>query len=339
MNKFVTGNRVATGPVAVLIVLASIAFTSSTSQAQELCQETGEVSIEDIELGAIVCRGSDVSVILPDTTFLKIPEPGNYVGRHLITADGGETEADYAIWVSPAGAVGLSVGGNTYGLEPSSPQFASTTGLVVPASSPSSAQGCNNSDGSLDAGKWDSTFKWWYAPRNEVSTYSRNRFGSALQTWVAGLSKCSTINAYNSLVTSFMGNSSRIPSIGSDLSCPLFSDSTSVVGWKAISPNPQSAIGATCTWGTFITKAQLSEADIVLSSNVSWYFPEETAPCSEAFDMQEVATHEFGHAIGVGHAGSVSGQVMDNFSTICAAQKRRLGLGDVLSLLTKYPLS
>jgi hypothetical protein len=322
---------------AVFTLTCSVSVQSTGANAETECVDFGSIDLEQVDQGVRVCDSAKVSVLLSDEDSVEIPPTGKFVRRSLISSEGtSNSDGDYVIWVDSSGQVGVLVGENTFG---PSESLTSKGAFVssIPDAQPSVA-GCDNTDRAVGLAKWKSTFRWWYAPRDEVSSYSRNRFGSAIQTWVSGLTRCSTTLFPNGLKASFMGNSSRRPSINANLSCPAFPDGTSVVGWRPILPNDFDAIGVTCSWGPLAGLFEIQESDSILSSNTDWYFPEFASPCYQAYDMQKVATHEFGHAIGLDHGSSVSGQVMDAFEGKCLTDRRRLGLGDLYALVEKYPL-
>ena len=60
--------------------------------------------------------------------------------------------------------------------------------------------------------------------------------------------------------------------------------------------------------------------------------------CTEGWDLQAVATHEFGHAFGLGHVkeGLHANLTMAPYILPCQSSEARLGLGDVRGLRALY---
>jgi predicted Zn-dependent protease len=59
--------------------------------------------------------------------------------------------------------------------------------------------------------------------------------------------------------------------------------------------------------------------------------------CRRSYDLQSVATHEFGHALGLGHVSNPS-LTMHHFAPYCSTAPRTLGRGDVRGLRALYGL-
>lgn len=92
-------------------------------------------------------------------------------------------------------------------------------------------------------------------------------------------------------------------------------------------------LGLTCTWYTLVF-AEIQETDIRFNTDFNWdVLPE---PCSNEYDVEATATHEWGHAFGQGHV-SESGHGLLTMSTNsegpCQDSERSLGRGDFLGLV------
>lgn len=57
--------------------------------------------------------------------------------------------------------------------------------------------------------------------------------------------------------------------------------------------------------------------------------------CNNKYSLRGVATHEFGHAYGLGHTRQCN-LVMAPATAACTAATRRFGRGDILGLRTLY---
>lgn len=122
---------------------------------------------------------------------------------------------------------------------------------------------------------------------------------------------------------------------GTTTSLPDVADGVNTVAWAENISGSELAhcmywyYGA--TWGS-----EIVEFDINFNRYYSW----STAPTGSQYDIQTVATHEFGHTLNLGdmyYAGA-SGQMMYGY-TSAAQVKHSLGDGDVAGIHVIYPAS
>jgi hypothetical protein len=78
------------------------------------------------------------------------------------------------------------------------------------------------------------------------------------------------------------------------------------------------------------------DADIAFNPHAP--FSTSTPPLSSAFDLQAVAGHEFGHALGLDHSG-IAHAVMSPFGDTGESQQRALSSDDVIAISFLYPSS
>jgi hypothetical protein len=78
------------------------------------------------------------------------------------------------------------------------------------------------------------------------------------------------------------------------------------------------------------------DADIAFNPNAQ--FSTSTPPLSNAFDLQSVATHEFGHALGLDHSG-IAHAVMFPAGDTGESQQRTLSSDDIVGISFLYPSS
>jgi hypothetical protein len=79
------------------------------------------------------------------------------------------------------------------------------------------------------------------------------------------------------------------------------------------------------------------DADVVFWDGAYTFFTGSSG-CSGGFYVEDVATHEFGHALGLGHS-AVSDATMVSGQQYCGTYKRSLAVDDILGLEVIYPLS
>ena len=93
-----------------------------------------------------------------------------------------------------------------------------------------------------------------------------------------------------------------------------------------------SALATTYTW---FSGTRMIDADIVFW-DAGFQFVTGTSGCSGAFFIEDIATHEFGHALGLGHSTVVSATMYPSIST-CSQQSRTLDPDDIAAVLSLYP--
>jgi predicted Zn-dependent protease len=129
----------------------------------------------------------------------------------------------------------------------------------------------------------------------------------------------------------YLGRTAAQPNISSASAC-LKPDGRSVVGFGTID---SSELGFTCWW---TIGDRTVEADMMLNSvNYGWT-TNPGAACQGRWSVEAVATHEFGHAFGLGHVSPVldANQTMSPVITPCQNAQATLGRGDVLGLRAVY---
>lgn len=95
-------------------------------------------------------------------------------------------------------------------------------------------------------------------------------------------------------------------------------------------------IAYTIVWGIFYgppSGRELVEWDAVFNSGYAWSLGGEAGK----MDYQNIATHEFGHAAGMGHPDdSCTEETMYRFASLGETKKRDLNSGDIAGILELY---
>jgi hypothetical protein len=97
-------------------------------------------------------------------------------------------------------------------------------------------------------------------------------------------------------------------------------------------PNP-SAIATTYWWSM---GSQIIDADIVFWDGAFKFFAGTTG-CSGGFYIEDIAAHEFGHALGLGHS-AVSAATMYPSVSYCTIGNRTLDADDISGVRSLYPV-
>ncbi len=181
------------------------------------------------------------------------------------------------------------------------------------------------------AGYASKNYYWYYNSSGQPSTTSLARMQNAAATIADGSSStCGGLS--NGLTQTYGGAASSSPNITSTGSCTT-NDLASVVGFGAVDGT---YLAWACRWtsGT----GHLSHADIRFdNSSRSWHTSSSTSGCTgSTWDLQGVATHEFGHAVGLNHVDPSEPQVMNPSLSQCNFTWRQLGRGDQNGLRALY---
>ena len=95
-----------------------------------------------------------------------------------------------------------------------------------------------------------------------------------------------------------------------------------------------SALATTYTW---FSGSRMIDADIVFW-DAGFQFFTGSSGCSGGFFVEDVATHEFGHALGLGHSTVATATMYPSIST-CSQQSRTLDADDIAAVRSLYPPS
>jgi chitodextrinase len=94
-----------------------------------------------------------------------------------------------------------------------------------------------------------------------------------------------------------------------------------------------SVIARTYWW--YNSRNELIDADIIFYDG-GWQFFTGTSGCSSGVYIEDIAAHEFGHALGLGHS-SYSAATMYGSARKCATDKRVLHADDIAGVEALYP--
>lgn len=191
---------------------------------------------------------------------------------------------------------------------------------------------CSDKRHSLTGYRWNKKLAWRYRDANRPGSVSKsgaiNAFKHAARGIVNSRNSCSMADKI-SATHEYLGTTSKAPGINGSGACTSM-DNRNVIGWGKL---PNGVLGVTCTWST--SSGVAVESDQRYSNQHKW-FAGNTSPsnCSNKFSLRSVATHEFGHAYGLGH--SACKLTMAPSTSVCKAGGRKLGKGDVLGLRKLY---
>lgn len=108
-------------------------------------------------------------------------------------------------------------------------------------------------------------------------------------------------------------------------------DSVNLVVFRNASSG--SAIATTYWWSN---GSQILDADIVFWDGAFRFFSGSTG-CSGGFYIEDIAAHEFGHALGLGHS-ALLGATMYPSTSACNTAPRTLDADDIIGARALYPM-
>ena len=253
-----------------------------------------------------------------------VPPPGRGVWAAAILANG--TIKVLGVQTSATGAVRVvSEGAEGRGSVPH--RVRRRSALVSPSA-------CTDSAFILYTTSWTKTDSWYFNGASTPSGISQAAAAGALKAAANNITTANNDCSLPDLVSAknaYKGTTTLTPNISDAASC-LSSDGKSVIGFGTL---PSTYVGYTCWWTVGNSTV---EADIKLDkAHYTWYVTK-PAGCSNEWDVQAVATHEFGHAFGLGDLSEAThgNLTMSTVINACQNSEDTLGLGDVLGLQAKY---
>jgi hypothetical protein len=276
----------------------------------------------DLHEGDIVQAG-DVAV--------TVPAPGETVLAALDRDDG--TTAELAVENPFDGPVRVvpPFAAQLLGHLPTTDADPLLSGVATTAAA---ASRCSDAAFNLEGFHWASDYHWRFHASSTPSGMSAANVETGLQTAANAITRqrndCGLADRV-SATNSYGGNTSRGPNVSSTGTCGT-RDSVNVVGFGAL---PTGTLGLTCAW--FSNKVAL-EADVKLATRYRWFSESVPSGCSNRFGIEQVGTHEFGHAYGLAHVSQSTHPELTMSPVLfpCRLDKLSLGLGDVRGLRALY---
>ena len=175
--------------------------------------------------------------------------------------------------------------------------------------------------------------EWWTQPAYTISvdlegeySVSQDQFEQAVEA---------SISEWNSPIlsdTSFIGFGAQ--TVDSDQATGIVNDEVNTISFGDY--DRDGVIAVCSVWGYYggpPAKRQITEFDVMLDTDYAWGVGDE-----EKMDLQNILTHELGHAVGLGdlYTTECDTQTMYGFSTEGDIEKRTLESGDIAGLNILY---
>lgn len=329
--------------IAAILLTGTVTCVGTPAFATEAEPEV--YALEDLREVEAISEVEQV-LLLPDGRDIAIPDPGMEVSFDAATAEGALEVPRMLVTASPEGEVGVKIGEDTFGssegvahLEQVDETLSSREQLEAVSEPPVEIRSriareiarCTDWDGKLSGHSWGSRlFAWRYNPHGEKGLGSVDSLQRAADTWTGSLVDACGNTDYSSLRTRYLGTTTVAPLLTGSGGCARYSSGANTVGWGTL---PDAYLAVTCTYSI---GAKPSRSDQMYNTNLSWNTGSDTACSGETYDLQGVATHEFGHTFGLGHARMRNDQVMKPFVDPCDSTMRTLGQGDIRGITALY---
>lgn len=315
-----TGTLTLSGP-------ATTAALASAKTTPSFCKNKGPISASAVPLHLNLANCPIRGRLLVNSFAhggvaggLHVPRADLVVGYDLLTKSG-----EYQMTAA-------NRGGHLTVSESYTPARATTQGVAA-ATDPA----CNETAYNLTGGDWYSVTDKWYL--NEVTIADRTNLNvstavgnirSANSNMTQGQNNCS-LSPRPASQGAFQGTTSKFANINSSANCTSnFPDGQNTDSFGPFTVS--GPLAETCwAYDTSSNPGQMKEADTYFGSNVGL-----VNVCGSGFDLQSVATHEWGHAYGLGHETSGHDEVMYPFAPTCPNVRRNLGQGDYDGMIFLY---
>jgi hypothetical protein len=340
MRRTTSAAFVAALGITLTTILAAPAGAAPSTGASSPSSCTGAtLTTADLATGCVVDSGR---LVLPDGRSFAVPAAGTSVAALPVVSSGAADGGD--VLVTNTGSAGVAVRiDDTWAGSPAaisreratterrtlSPEVRGTVGsgaTTTAATTAASTSSCTNGSYTLAGHRWNKNIGWRYNSANE-KTLGRRLVTDAANAWTGRITACGrTVTSGAS--ASYVGTSPNQSAVRTDGGCGA-PDRTNVVGWSRL---PAGVLGVTCVFSG--SGGIATETDQRYSTGQEW---STTTVCRAGrFDIRGVATHEWGHAYGLGHTSSSSNLVMKPSTTTCDTAQRTLGYGDLRGIDALY---
>jgi hypothetical protein len=193
---------------------------------------------------------------------------------------------------------------------------------------------CSDPAFSLLGGKWPSSYNWNFRRATTPNELTKKKATQALKQSVNNITNSSNgcgLADEVSLTNNYLGSTTQASDVTSIPTCvgspqPLNVTEFGPIGGGGI-------LAATCT---YTSGGTITNADVRINNGFEWWTG---GSCSGAYGVRAVQTHEYGHAVGLGHVDEANHgnlTMSTNINSSCSDFEASLGQGDVLALRALY---
>lgn len=299
------------------------------------------VLVRGARVGALVLTAVGLAAALTVSLPAQAAAP-TYAPGDVVTVNGISVTAP-----ATAGAVALSVdradGSSQTLLVTTDASGQVTVGdggeTVVPAAPAASPPKCNDSAYTLINGaSWPSAYNWYFkkstTPNELTSRGATKALKQSVKNITGSKNGCGLADQVG-LNNDYKGSTKQDPDVTPQLTCKSNPQPQNVTAFGAISAGGGNVLAATCTYSTG-PNGNIVHADVLINTNFEWWTG---GSCSSAIGLRAVQTHEYGHAVGMGHVDEANHgnlTMSTNLNSACSNFEASLGKGDVLGLRDLY---
>lgn len=332
-------STVTAGAVVFGVALAAVVTTSigiERADAAPSCRGD-RIPVSALATGCVVSSGT---VVLPDGRQFRVPPVGTTVSAMPVGAAGGVDEGDVSVtntgrsgiavlvheeWSGAPAAIRQERAALAHRTLPGGSGLRTASGAASSTAATSKVSSCSATAYTKLGFRWADTVEWRYNPNNQKVSGAA-AIGAGSDAWTGTTSACGR-TVRSTADDSYLGSRKQAMGVMATGGCGA-SDGSNMVGWGSLRTG---TLAVTCVWSR---SGVAVETDQRYSTAVDW---SAASTCSgKRFDLRGVATHEWGHAYGLGHTASTSGLVMKPASTTCETGQRTLGLGDLIGIDALY---
>jgi hypothetical protein len=353
-------DRVRHATTGALAALVLVVVAASGAAAGPPAAQIGD-GATNARPGELVRRGA-IGVVAPppgertwgevhfvDGTFETLEIETDAAGRVYARAGNARNELGHSTSTGGEGAAALEGTGSAAPLSPAPSSSASqpaltpapSVALAAPTASPKptptpnlSAAECTSTSYSLYSWR-KPTYSWSFHTSSTPSTLADRSGGTgavvnaikrANNNIVSGRNVCGRAD-YISATYTYLGSTGRAPNIASTATCSG-GNGYSSIGFGSL---PSGVAAMACAYR--IVNGVAAEGDAKLSTRVRW--ATSSTSCSDAYLIEAVMTHEFGHIYGLRH---VTSPALTMYPSVrkCSGTLSTLGVGDLRGLERKY---
>lgn len=321
------------GPASAGAAISATTLSAPRSMAASISCDLpgGTLTLQTIPKNAQACNAVD-RVVAHDGMRLRIPPPGYGVGTEALKP---ESAVTFTITTAPDDTI-------TYYIDDDPTSGALSSGLITggPAA-------CSDSYYNLNDAKRDSQLQWYVGDGSNPAAASDSEFAGALVRAVNHIQDANDCSMPDQVSASadYYGTTNRESEFdlvdgGYECESYFFQDGYNVVDASNLDNHGDPPVAAACWWMVWSTGYdRITSSDIRFNiEDFNFTLTPRSSGCFNDFDVQGVATHEFGHAFGMGHVAEKSHGYLTMSTSLdpCAVGARTLGKGDILGLRDLY---
>jgi hypothetical protein len=307
--------------VAVILMLVSVAGAPAVSAVGPCVPSDGTLDARDLPR-TVNLTDCDISGrrVSDGSLSVVVPPPGFGAGAESYGVD----SDIFAVETSQDGIV-------TFLYEGSEGDQTAGDGTGPPA--------CEDTAYNLEGHEEDDLFQWYFNADSTPGEITKAEAESALRAGIINITHSENncgMGDNVSATSNYLGRTNRTADMDSEGGCATMfgRDQVSVVDFG----NHQK-VGKACWWYVpLVGTDELLEGDFRLNkADYDWTVSPGTG-CSNDYDVESVATHEWGHIFGMAHVAEDghANLTMSTQVSPCTSGQRTLGRGDVLGLRQIY---